>query len=364
MAHYRSDQEAARTRPKHYLEYGLLRGVMFLLQALPLGASMWVARRLGDVAFSGLRIRRDVTLANLRAAFGDRYSAAEYEDIARRCYRNFAMTFVEILRFERQTVADLVAGYDLEGIEHMQAAQARGQGIVYLTAHVGNWEQMGAVIHHYDQKVHVISGDQKNLFVDRLIKRLRERIGMQQIPIGSSLKAVLRVLRGGGRVALVADQDAGRDGIFVPYFGRLASTSVGPARFAVRTGAAVVIGLDRRRAGGRHRGWLLPPILARPGAAAEAEEKRILNEYTRVLEDYVRERPEEWFWMHRRWKTRPPEPAAGKPTADATATGEAAADPPVAGEPAAREAAAQQPAAGEGPADVRAGSGREKKEKA
>ena len=310
MAHYRSDQEAARKRPKHYLEYGLLRAAMILLQMLPRGASMWVARRLGDIAFSGLRIRRDVTLANLREAFGDRYSAAEYEAIAHRCYRNFAMTFIEILRFERQTVADLVARYDLVGREHMRAAQERGKGIVYLTAHVGNWEQFGAVIRHYDADLHVISGDQKNLFVDRLIKRLRDRVGMQQIPIGSSLKAVLRVLRHNGRVALVADQDAGRDGVFIPFYGRLASTSVGPARFAVRTGASVVVGLDERNPDGSHRGTLYPPIVARTDAPAEEEEKRILLEYARLLEDYLRERPEEWFWMHRRWKTRPPEETA------------------------------------------------------
>jgi Kdo2-lipid IVA lauroyltransferase/acyltransferase len=308
MAHYRSDQEARRRRLKHYLEYGLLRAVMLLLGLLPLGLCLFIARRLGDAAFSLVRFRRRVTLENLHAAFGDRYTGREYVGIARRCYRNFAMTFVEILRFERESQADLVARTDLEGLEHMQAAQARGKGIVYLTAHVGNWESMGAVIRHYDHALTVISGDQKNLFVDRLIKRIRAKIGMQQIPIGSSLKAVLRVLRANGRVALVADQDAGRDGLFIPFFGRLASTSVGPARFAVRTGASVVIGLDRRTTRGRHVGRLYPPIVSRPEAPAEEEERRILAEYTRVLEEYVRAAPEEWFWMHRRWKTRPEAP--------------------------------------------------------
>lgn len=306
MAHYQAQQRAARMRPKHYVEYALLRLVILAFRPFSLGASLWIARRLGDLAFSVFRIRRQVLLENLRTAFGDEYSEPEYRKIARQCYHNFAMTFVEILRFNWETLSDIQSRMDFTGIEHVQAAVERGKGVIYLAGHVGNWELMGACLGMLGAPLSVVQGDQKNLFVDRLMKGLRKRMGMELIPIGSSLKMVLKTLRNNGRIALIADQDGGRDGVFVEYFGRLASTPSGPARFALKTGAAVVVGLDRRTEGARHLGQFSAPIVPDPDAPEEDEVRRIVKEYTRALEVYVRENPAEWFWMHRRWKTRPP----------------------------------------------------------
>ncbi len=307
MAHYQAEQRAARMRPKHYLEYGLLRLVILAFRPLPLGASLWIARRLGDLAFSVFRIRREVTLENLQTAFGDTYTQSERREIARQCYRNFGMTFVEIVRFNWETASDIQSRMDFSGRDHVQAAGARGKGVIYLAGHVGNWEMMGACLGMLGAPLSVVQGDQKNLFVDRLIKGLRTRMGMETIPIGSSLKMVLKLLRKDGRIALIADQDGGRDGVFVEYFGRLASTPTGPARFALKTGATIVVGLDRRLEGARHVGQFSAPIVPNPDAPEEEEVQRIVQAYTRDLEVYVRENPAEWFWMHRRWKTRPPE---------------------------------------------------------
>ena len=305
MAHYTASQERSRRRAKHYVEYGLLRGFLFFLSLLPLGGALWVARRLGDFAFDVLRMRRDVALTNLRRAFGERYSPREYERIARSCYRNFAMTFVEFGLFGKHSVAQLGERMHIAHREAVAEAGAARKGILFLTAHVGNWELMGACMALIDRPLTVVSGDQKNLLVDGLVKRLRKAGGMQIIPIGSSLRGVMKALRQDGRVALVADQDGGRDGIFLEFFGRTASTYAGPARFAYRTGAPIVIGLDRHTGGGAHEARFYPPIFPDRSRPEAEEIRRILTEYTRILEDFVRENPDQWFWMHRRWKTRP-----------------------------------------------------------
>jgi KDO2-lipid IV(A) lauroyltransferase len=305
MAHYSPDLVAARTRPKHYAEYAALRTMLFFLRILPLSFVHWLARCLGTFAFDVVRIRRRVTLANLRAALGGHYIERQLVGIARSCYRNFACTFFEFALTPHKSTDDLTRFMTVTPREPIAEAAALEKGIVYLTGHTGNWELLGAVMGQIDRSVKILVGDQKNLLVDRYAKRQRAKMGMEMIEIGSSMREVMRTLKRDGRVALVADQDGGPDGIFLDFLGRPASYQVGPARFAYRTGAPIVIGLARRLGGGRHEARLYPPIIPDRSRPEEEETRRILTEYTRILEDFIRRHPDQWFWMHRRWKTRP-----------------------------------------------------------
>jgi KDO2-lipid IV(A) lauroyltransferase len=305
MAHYGTGQEASRRRPRHYAEYALLCALVFVLRLLPFRAALWVACRLGDFAFDVIRIRRRVTLENLQAALGATRSAAELMAIARSCYRNFAATFVELAVLAPGGAAAAARRMRVSPQSHVADAAARGRGVIYLTAHIGNWEMLGACMGLIDEPLHVVVGDQRNLLVDRYVNGLREALGMRVIPMGASLKGVMRALRRGERVALVADQNAGPDGVFIDFLGRPAATALGPAHFAYRSGAPIVIGLDRRLENGRHETRLYPPLIADRSRPAAEETRRILTEYMRILEDFVRRHPDQWFWMHRRWKTQP-----------------------------------------------------------
>lgn len=306
MARYRASGETSRRQLKHYVEYALLRILLFKLRLLPFRGALWVARRLGDFAFDVLRMRRTVTLQNLRAAFAMTRSEQELAGIARACYRNFAMTFVEFAFFAHQGIEDLERRMRITSSRHVREAAALGRGIIYLGGHVGNWEMMGACMGPLDRPLGVVVGGQRNPMVNRFITGLRSSVGMVPIRQGSALKEVIRTLRRDGRVALVADQDAGPGGMFIEFLGRPASTAIGPARFAYRTGAPVVIGLDRRLGNnGSHEARLYPPIIPDRSRPEEEEIRRILTEYARILEGFVRRYPDQWFWMHRRWKTRP-----------------------------------------------------------
>lgn len=301
-----------RARLKHGLEYALLRGALALFGAVPRPVALWAGRRLGDLAFDVLRLRRRVTLENLALAFGRERTRAERRAIARGAYRQVGMTFCEFLLFARERPADLLARVEVETPEILERARAHAGGVIYLTAHTGNWEVFGTTLGLLDRPLATIVADQRNPRVDRFVKRTRARLeGMVVIEMGSALRAIAKTLRDGGRVGIAGEQDAGAQGLFLPFFGTPASTALGPARFAYRSGAMIVVGFDRRVRAGRHAIVLHEPIFADPGQPEEEETQRILSLYTGLLEDFVRRHPEQWFWMHRRWKTRPPVQSAG-----------------------------------------------------
>jgi KDO2-lipid IV(A) lauroyltransferase len=302
-----------RVSAKHVAEYALLRCVYFAFGHLPRPVTLWCARRLGDFAFDLLRLRRRVTLANLELALGERLNARARAGIARRAYRNIGMTFAEFVLFGREPREAFLARTRVLDSGPIAAAARAGQGVIYLTAHTGNWENFGLVVGLIDGPLATIIADQRNPLVDRFVKEIRSRTGsMLMIPRGSALRGIMRTLQAGGRVGIAGEQDAGQGGVFLPLFGRLASTAVGPARFAYRTGAPIVVGFDRHAPGGRHEIELHPPIVPDRTRPEGEEMVRMLTRYNALLEGFVERYPDQWFWMHRRWKTRPPgERAAG-----------------------------------------------------
>lgn len=316
MAHYSREQRPERTRYRHAIEYGVLCAVALPLTWLPLGVSLWMGRRLGDFASLVLRMRWRVTLENLRAALGAERDATELARIARSAYQSAGMTFVEFLRFGRDRRAGLMERTTIGPLAVLEPAAAGGRGVIYLTSHTGNWELCGVVMGGLGGSVEGVVGDQKNLWVDGYVKRLRARAGVQQIPIGSALREVMRRLAAGGRVVLAADQDGGRDGVLLEFLGRPASCQPGPARFAYRSRAAIVVCLDRHLGNGRHEVLLHPPIVPDPARPEEAEVKRILAESNRHLEAFLRRYPEQYFWMHRRWKSGAERVAVGEVMGD------------------------------------------------
>ncbi len=309
MARYDAARPRGRTRLKHWAEYVLLRGTVALLRLLPLRLALWIARRLGDLAFDGLRLRRRVALDNLRHTFGATRTERERVAIARRCYRNFAMTFIELALWARRPAGELDARVEIAHPERATRAAAAGRGILYLTAHYGNWELLGARVNRLTPGLHVVVGDQRNLLVDRVARDWRERLGMRVIPMASAVRDTLRVLQHGGYVALVADQDGGPGGLFFDFLGRPASHFTGPARLAYRAGSPIVMGFCLRTGPGVFHAELTEPILPDRSRPEAEEIERILRAYDAVLEREARAHPDQWFWMHRRWKTRPPDPA-------------------------------------------------------
>jgi KDO2-lipid IV(A) lauroyltransferase len=266
---------------------------------------------LGKLTFSILRIRRRVALENLAQAFPEK-PAAELKTIARRSYEKFGMMMLEYLRLPKLSENELRERISFAMPKEQnpyEQALALGKGAICMTGHFGNWEYMGALVALLQYPMVYLYQEQNNPYVDALIRGTRTKMNMPSIPRGAALRGILKALREKKFVAILADQDAGSNGIFVDFLGRPASTGRGPAAFVLKTQAPIVFCVAIREPNGCHRveAELLSFDLSQNGPALSEEEKLkfVTQAWTRVLEKYIRQYPDHWFWMHRRWKTRP-----------------------------------------------------------
>jgi Kdo2-lipid IVA lauroyltransferase/acyltransferase len=289
------------------VEAVLARAMFAGAGAMPWRAALAVGARIGDLAHA-FGLRRQVAKENLALAFPER-NAEERERILRLCYREVGRVAIEYGRLAELAAAEpgrTIVAFD--GLEHLGAALRAGRGAILVGAHFGNFELMGAAA----SRVHPISfvvQKLNNPGVEALIAARRDRAGMRQIPIGGGLRRIYQELRANRALAMLADQDARRRGVFVPFFGRPASTAIGPARIALATRAPLLTGFTWREPDGRHRMELEPPLEIEAPDAPDAA-LRLTALHVQRLERRIRERPEQWFWLHRRWKTRPAEAAA------------------------------------------------------
>ncbi len=288
----------------HRLEYDALRGFFALCRSVPERNAFSIGRALGDFLYDWVRIRRDVALANLRASFPEK-SEDEIRGIARACYRTFAQTVVDFARLPRLSREELLRGAEITGREHLDAVVGSGKGAILLSGHFGNWEWMGSLFPAMGYPTRVVVGEQRNRPVGALMNRIRSEMGVGVLSAEKDLRGIMQALRRREFVAMVADQDAGRDGIFVDFLGRPASTAVGPVRLARRFDVPILMGFGIRLPDGRHRLELESPIVIPRDMPEEEALRAYTSLWSRKLEDRVRRFPDHWFWMHRRWKTRP-----------------------------------------------------------
>jgi KDO2-lipid IV(A) lauroyltransferase len=244
-------------------------------------------------------------MANLRLAFGNERTEEELAAIGRACYRHLGKCLMEFIRLPAMGVEDIRRVAELRGSEHLDTALARGKGIILLTAHLGNWEMVGTRIAAEGYPLNVIARAQRDDTLTDYIRRTREVVGMRVYHREVAVRRSLEALRRNELVGMLLDQNAGDDGAFVDFFGRLASTARGPAAFALQTGAAVVPTFGWRKPDDRHVVELAEPVPLVSTGDREADILSNTARYTKVIENAIREHPEQWFWLHKRWKSRP-----------------------------------------------------------
>ncbi len=312
------------------LEYAGARLAEGLFSALPPAAGSaigtaagWAARRMG--------VRGEVVRSQIAASFPER-SPGWVEGIAAACYRHFGREIAALAGMSRLDPRRLVAR--TRGTEELRRALAGagrpGGGCIVVTGHLGNWELAGALVAGLDVPVVAVVKPQANRRFDRRLQRLRARLGIETVSMAHAARRVPEVLAAGSVVALAADQDAGSRGVFVPFLGRPASTFRGPAHLALRTGAPLLFGsFVREEEGYRVRIEVVEPP-RRSGDPGRGAERALTAAWVARLEAAVRERPGQYFWLHRRWKTRPPGTGGGGAGTDAGGAGSRGADGPAA----------------------------------
>jgi KDO2-lipid IV(A) lauroyltransferase len=194
--------------------------------------------------------------------------------------------------------------FTFEGLEQMQAAREAGKGIVCMSAHFGNWEWMGAALLRRGIPVTFLIGTQSNPWVDELFNRYRAKVGIQFVRI-HAIRDALRVLKGGGLVALLGDQDGDKWGTFAPFFGQPASTHSIGELLARRSGSLLAFGVPVRVAPRLSR-LKVHLIESPPEGLTELQGSAwTLARYNALLEAAIREHPQQWLWMHHRWRSIP-----------------------------------------------------------
>ena len=299
----------------------IVRRIRFAIErfvfGMALGAARMVPRRvlsiagktLGSIVYGVDARHRRIAIDNLRASFGSDMDDRRRRSIAHACWRHFGGILGETLAFPRFSAAAVGREVRYRGLEHLRAAYEAGRGVLLFSGHFGHWELAAMMQGHLGLPIALVTRPLDNHGLERMLADLRGCSGNTVIHKRSAVREIVRALRSGGGVAILIDQDARSDGVFVPFLGRLASTTPTLALLAVRTGASIVPVFSVPGADG---GWEItyePPVATRPGADRDQEVLRVTTECTAIVERWVRAHPEVWLWMHRRWKTRPPEPS-------------------------------------------------------
>jgi KDO2-lipid IV(A) lauroyltransferase len=289
-----------------------VRLLMALCQALEERRAMALGRRLGRLMGRMLPGRRRIVLGNLRHAYGGELPERELHALVRRNFEHYGQCAAEVLRLPLVNRENLHRHVTFHGLEHLDAARAQGLGVIILCGHYGNWEVMAVSQALHGFGAHVVTKEARNRGVNEFWMGLRRAQGVTLLPAANSALAILRVLKRGGYVALALDQHRPRAaGIQARFFGRPASTMPALASLALRVGSPVVPLDCWRDEHGHHHLEVGPAIPLAEGGTEEESILRTTQRYNDVIEGFVRRHPEQWIWIHRRWKAhRSPAPLA------------------------------------------------------
>ncbi|MBI5464581.1 MAG: hypothetical protein HY966_06495 [Ignavibacteriales bacterium] len=283
------------------IEYFFFQTVGAIVRMLPLNGARWLGGALGVLVY-GAGVRKKITRNNLRNAFPEQ-STKECDRIARESFRTIATTLVEFMWFPRLSNEAIRSMVAVKNPELLVEAKGRGKGVVLLTLHFGSWEMFAlassAVIR---EPLQIIVKTQSNEYVDTEVNRWRSRLGGVTVPMEQSVRHMLKALSNGQVILLAADQTAAQDAVKVNFFGRETPCFEGPAVFALKTGAPLIFGFARRLVSGNLEMEYSEINTADLSGATEKNIRLLTERHVQAAEELIRKYPDQWMWMHRRWK--------------------------------------------------------------
>ena len=299
---------------RHRLEYAAVLAVRAVARGLPRPLSLGLGTALGRLFHVLHRPRRELAVANLRAAFPAR-SDGECRAILRATFEQFGRHVVDFLNFSGMRPEQVLGLVEVEGAAHVERAEAQGRGVMYFTGHFGSWE-LQVIAHAYRfRPIVMVARRLDNPLLERLIERLRGRTGTRVVPRRGAVRGLLGALKRRESVGMMIDQHMqDRSAVQIDFFGRPAATTSAIAALALRTGAPVVPVFAVPLPRGRYR-LVYAPAVEPPPPDDPDPVRTYTQRCTDVLETYVRRHPHLWLWMHRRW--RAPAGDGGAPGAGA-----------------------------------------------
>jgi KDO2-lipid IV(A) lauroyltransferase len=249
---------------------------------------------------------RQVGMRNLAMAFPEK-TQAEHKRILRGVFTSLGRQLSELCQFPRYTLENIDQVVVYDGLENYERAYARGKGVLFLTGHFGGWELSAFAHSIHGHWVNVVMRPMDNPYLDRLLQQYRTMYGNKVVPKDDFVRGLLAAMKAGETVGILMDTNmTPPQGVFVDFFGIPACTASGLARIALRTDAAVVPGFTIwDESLGKYRLRFDPAVELVQTGNLEADIVANTQKFTKVIEEYVRKYPQQWLWVHRRWKTRP-----------------------------------------------------------
>ena len=289
------------TRIRRYLVYLAALGFLSLARHLSWEQIVSWGRRLGRFGFRRVKYGRKLTLDNLTRVFGDELTETEILAIAEKVYQNMAITALEFPGMSSMSDSEFfrLIDFDEEDIRHLWSLLEKKKGMIFASAHMGNWEMLAGLGGRLGFKMSILFKPSTNPYLNRIWFGLRSRNRL--IDITKNLSLVTKRLRDNEVVCILFDENARSRGVKIPFFGRPASTYRGPAYFALRTRTPIACAYFIRQEDGRHR--LIVERVIEPERTGDLEKNiiTVMTEMNRSLEKMIREYPDQWNWVYKRW---------------------------------------------------------------
>ena len=273
---------------------------------LPKRWALQLGRCIGLLFYYLVKKRREIAAANLQIAFGDHLTAQQHREICKASFINVGKTCIEFLRFPKLNTENIWNEVTVEGKENLHTVLEAGKGAIVFLPHFGNWELLslvyGALI---PNRAKAIAFPLKNARLNTYIWRHREQMSLALIPRKQAVRETLRALKNNEAVGFFADQNAGPEGVFVDFLGKPASAARGPAVIARKTGAPLLFSISIRQPNDKHHVHISSPIHVKPSDDFERDIECYTTQMLKQLEAYIHKYPEQWLWLHNRWKTQP-----------------------------------------------------------
>ena len=296
----------ARNKLKDRVVYQFVMVFGWVCRLLPKKWVMLLGTGIGKLLYHTLKKRRQIALNNLQIAFENDMEEDKRRDICKASFINLSKTIIEFMRFTKLNPDNIWQEVSVEGREHLDAAFEKGNGAIVVLTHFGNWELLslvwGVLI---PNRATAIAFPLKNEKLNAYICRIRELLSLKLIPRKNAIRATLRALKNNEAVGFFADQNAGEQGVFIEFFGKPASTSRAPVTIALKTDTPILFTLDIRQPNDKHHVYISPPIHLHPSGDTETDVIEYTTLLVKELEKYIQKYPDQWLWLHNRWKTQP-----------------------------------------------------------
>ncbi|MDQ5845800.1 MAG: lysophospholipid acyltransferase family protein [Acidobacteriota bacterium] len=289
-----------------WLEYAAARPILGALGLMPPRAAMRLGQVVGRIAYLVAADLRQTGRRNLELAFPEK-TEVERQQILSACFQSLGRQLGLFSQFSTANRDSLLSLTEWEGLENLEAEKANGNPVILFTGHVGAWELSSFGLSLRDHALSFLVRRIDNPKVEQFVDRSRTRFGNRSVDKRGAARSMLKILQAGGTLGLLVDLNTlEEEAVFVDFFGVPASTTFMVAKLALRTNATVLpifVPWDQSR--GKFKVHILPPLTINRTGDQQEDVRTLTAEITRVVEDYIRRNPEQWLWIHKRWKTRP-----------------------------------------------------------